>query len=107
MADDVDLTKFNGFEWDDANREKNWIKHKVTWEESMEVFFNKPHFVQKDERHSQQEDRFSILGITNSGRRLAIVFTRRDSSIRIITARDQSKRERLYFETLRRKGGTI
>ena len=59
-----------GFDWDEANRDKNWLKHQVTWQECEEIFFNYPVYVQPDEPHSQKEERFFASGKTNSSRLL-------------------------------------
>lgn len=93
------FSKFEGFDWDEANRNKNWSRHKVQWWECEELFFNQPLYVYSDQRHSMTEDRFYALGKTNQSRLLFIVFTRRKNNIRIISARDMHKKERkVYFE---------
>ncbi len=90
---------FSGFEWDQGNREKNWRQHNVTWWECEELFFNQPLYVREDEGHSTDEERFYALGKTHNNRLLFVVFTRRRSKIRIISARDMSKKERkVYLE---------
>ena len=95
--------QFSGFDWDDANREKNWHQHKVAWWECEEVFFNQPLYVYPDERHSLKEERFYALGRTNSSGLLFTVFTRRRSKIRVISARDMHKKERkVYLEKAQR-----
>lgn len=86
------------FEWDESNLNKNWDKHKVIHSESEEIFFNKPRKIFKDIKHSQKEERFIAFGTTNKSRKLYIVFTIRKDRIRIISARDQSKRERRFYE---------
>ena len=86
-----------GFEWDDANRDKNWKAHRVAWGECEEVFFNVPLYVLPDVRHSQREDRNFAFGRTNAGRLLLVVFTVRRSKIRVISARDMNKRERTFY----------
>lgn len=86
------------FKWDRGNIEKNWRKHKVNNKEAEEIFFNKPIKIFKDVKHSQIENRFVALGGTNKKRKLYIVFTIRDRNIRIISARDQSKKERKIYE---------
>jgi uncharacterized DUF497 family protein len=94
---------FTGFDWDVANREKSWRRHKVTWLECEEAFFNQPLYVSPDPRHSLTEERFYALGSTHNERLLFVVFTRRKSRIRIISARDMSKRERkAYIEKTQR-----
>lgn len=87
-----------GFEWDEGNREKNLLKHRVTTKECEEVFFHTLSDAREDTGHSQGEYRFTILGKTSEGRRLYIVFTIRNSKIRVISARDQSKKERRLYE---------
>ena len=86
------------FDWDDANREKNWKKHKVTTVECEETLFNRPRMIVRDERHSSSEQRYSLLGFTNAGRILNVVFTLRGDAVRIISARDQNRKERVMFE---------
>ena len=95
--------EFSGFDWDQGNREKNWRRHKVTWWECEELFFNQPLYVLRDEQHSLKEERFYALGKTHNNRFLFVVFTRRKAKVRIISARDMSKRERkVYVEKAER-----
>lgn len=101
------FTGFKGFEWDSGNREKNVRKHKVYWWECEEVFFNQPLYVHKDEKHSTAEERFYTLGRTNSSRFLFIVFTQRKNNIRIISARDMHKKERMVYIEKAKKDSTI
>ena len=89
--------EFSGFEWDEANREKNRRRHNVTWWECEEVFFNQPLYVVPDPGHSAAEGRFYALGKTHEKRMLFVVFTRRRSKVRIISARDMSRKERKVF----------
>lgn len=87
-----------GFDWDEANKTKNWIKHKVSAKECEEIFFNEPLITFRDNIHSWKEKRYKALGITIKGRRLHITFTIRDNKIRVISARDQSRKERKLYE---------
>lgn len=87
-----------GFEWDKGNKEKNWRKHKVDWRECEEVFFDKNLKTFYDIKHSQKEERFTALGKTNKGRKLFVVFTLRGNKIKVISARDMSKKERSLYE---------
>jgi uncharacterized DUF497 family protein len=99
MVKRFDLSKVIGFEWDKGNKEKNKIKHNVEISESEEVFFNDPIFAY-DKVHSQGEDRFLAYGITDNNRLLIISFTIRGekkNKIRIISSRDQHKKEREYY----------
>ena|SRR3989338_2187403 len=92
------LPKPVSFDWDESNLEKNWKKHSVHYKEAEEVFFNKPVKIYRDVQHSQYEQRFTALGITDSKRQLYTSFTIRNSKVRIISARDQSKKERRLYE---------
>ena len=94
----VDLTTLKGFEWDSGNREKNWDEHQVTWSECEEACFNIPLLLDPDTAHSQTVLRYFVLGQTNAGRLLFIVFTVRKKKIRVISARDISKKERAINE---------
>ena len=83
-----------GFDWDKGNNQKNWIKHQVSMIESEEVFFNKPLLKSNDVAHSSIEKRYYVLGKTNLGRNLFQAYTIRNNQIRIICARDMTKREK-------------
>ena len=94
----IDFSSVSGFEWDTGNSDKNWKRHKVSNGECEEVFFNLPLLVEHDPKHSQVENRYYVLGQTNSGRRLFVVFTLRGDQIRIVSARDMSRRERKIYD---------
>ncbi|WP_167884422.1 BrnT family toxin [Leptospira ilyithenensis] len=98
-----DFSLIEGFEWDNGNIDKNWIKHKVKPGEIEEIFFNEPILIAHDENHSEREVRFAALGITNSSRRLFAVFTVRNNKIRIISVRDMSKKERKVYENYQKE----
>lgn len=86
------------FDWDTGNSEKNWFKHKVKTEECEQVFFDDDNLVVKDAKHSEKEQRFILLGKTKMDRTLHITFTHKGEKIRIISARDQNKKERSMYE---------
>jgi uncharacterized protein len=94
---DDPLDQCTGFEWDDANTEKNWEFHQVTPEEAEDVFFSDPQVVRGDARHSQREKRYYALGQTRRGRRLFVGFTIRHDLIRVISVRDMSRREQDFY----------
>ncbi len=92
-----------GFEWDEGNAEKNWIRHKVTRNECEQVFFNEPLIIADDLKHSSLEKRWYLLGRTDVRRLLFVAFTIRKNLIRIITARDMNKKEReAYYEQIKK-----
>jgi len=89
-----DLT---GFQWDAGNSEKNWLAHEVSQTEVEQTFYNRPVLVTPDSEHSLVEPRYYVLGRSNAGRTLAIVFTIRATFVRPIMARDMSRRERRFY----------
>jgi hypothetical protein len=93
------LRACTGFQWDTGNREKNWIKHRVTASECEQVFFNQPLVAANDEKHSRSEERFFALGQTNQGRLLFVVYAIRGRLIRIIFARDMNETEREVYKS--------
>jgi len=93
-------TKPIEFVWDKGNKDKNWLKHKVTNEECEEVFFDEDKKISKDKLHSGKEERFILLGKTKRGRILYTVFTTRNKEIRIISARDINRKEKKLYEKI-------
>lgn len=85
------------FEWDKGNSEKN-KKHNVEDKEAEEAFFDEDKIVYKDILHSKIEERFILLGNTKNKRLLYVVYTKRNSNIRIISARDINKKETHVYE---------
>ena len=73
-------------------------RHQVTRNEAEEAFFNRPVVVVDDSRHSARERRFAVHGVTNSARALTVIFTIRGSLVRVISARDMSRKERREYE---------
>jgi len=94
------IANVTGFQWDEGNLLKNWEKHRVAAVECEQVFFNNPLLAVRDEQHSDSESRFYLLGQTDTGRKLFVVFTTRDNLIRVISARDMSRKERKIYEAL-------
>ena len=98
MSEIYDSVEWDGFEWDEGNLLKNWEKHRVSASECEKIFFNRPLVAGADETHSDREPRYFALGITDAGRRLFVVFTIRRKKIRVISARDMSRKERKVFD---------
>lgn len=92
------LADCTGFQWDEYNATKIWEKHAVTPMESEQAFFNRPLIVADDAKHSQGEKRYYALGRTDAGRLLFLAFTIRRTLIRIISARDMSRKERKVYQ---------
>lgn len=93
-----DLSKIEGFDWDDANIEKNWTKHKVYYKEAEEVFFDRDILVGIDIKHSSVEKRYQGIGKTNNNRVLFISFTFRTAKVRVISARPANRKEKEKYE---------
>lgn len=92
------LKKITGFDWDKGNVNKNWKRHKVGVKECEETFLNEQLVFFEDDKHSINEKRYGVFGRTNRNRRLTIFFAIRRNKIRIISARDQSRKERNQYE---------
>jgi uncharacterized DUF497 family protein len=88
------LSDCSGFDWDEANVQKNWDRHRVTPEEAEDVFFHEPLIVRSDVRHARSEKRYYALGQASSGRYLFVSFTIRRKEIRVISVRDMNRREK-------------
>ncbi|MFU8780912.1 MAG: BrnT family toxin [Kiritimatiellia bacterium] len=93
----TDYPEFEGFDWDDGNRDKN-LKHAVRSLECEQVFFNEPLIILDDPKHSVAEKRFAAFGQTDAARRLVIIYTLRRKRLRVISARDMNRRERAFYE---------
>lgn len=96
----IDRDRIVGFHWDEGNARKSIDKHGVSQFETEEMFLNEPLLIAEDIGHSRSELRFHALGVTNAGRRLHVTFTLREENtkIRVISARDMSRKERSRYE---------
>lgn len=93
------LPEFEGFDWDNANLDKNHKKHGVTAQEAEELFANSPLVARRDDHHSTKvEERIQALGQTKVGRKLFIAFTLRNHKIRVISIRDMTPQEEQAYE---------
>jgi uncharacterized DUF497 family protein len=104
----VDWTRVCGFDWDEGNARKSSARHDVSQAEAEEVFFNSPLLVVPDVRHSAHEHRFHALGKTDQDRHLHVTFTLRNDGtlVRVISARDMSRKERQFYgKSERTEGG--
>lgn len=91
----IELNDIEGFEWDEGNREKSFRKHGVNRQEAEEVFNSHPFIIVRTAYLNEQ--RFQMFGESKS-RLITIIFTIRNKKIRIISARDMSKKERNFYE---------
>jgi len=92
-----ELAGCSGFQWDAGNATKNWELHRVAQAETEQLFFNRPLLIAPDAGHSQQERRFAALGRTSQGRCLLLIFTVRETNIRVLSAREMGRQERRAY----------
>jgi uncharacterized DUF497 family protein len=92
------LAEAIGFDWDEGNINKSWIKHLVSPEETEEVFYNVPLLLLSDDKHSGMEQRFTAMGKTDAGRLLFTNWTMRSQRIRPISTRAMNFKERKTYE---------
>ena len=86
------------FQWDENKARTNLAKHGVSFEDAATVFGDALSLTIPDPAHSQREDRFIILGMSHKGKLLVVVHTERGDSIRLISARRASRKERKSHE---------
>lgn len=86
------------FEWDPTKAAANLAKHNVSFEDAATVFGDPLALIVADPRHSFQEERFVLLGLSESQRLLAVMYADRGEAIRIISARRVTRREQRTYE---------
>jgi uncharacterized DUF497 family protein len=86
------------FEWDDDKAHANVEKHGISFDEATTVFGDPLSVTIADPDHSAQEARFVIIGRSLPGRLLVVVHTEIGDNIRIISARQPTRRERRDYE---------
>ena len=86
------------FEWDPAKARRNLAKHRVSFHEASTVFGDALSITISDPLHSEEEDRFVLIGRSCRNRLLAVVHTERGGRVRIISARPATRKERSCHE---------
>ena len=86
------------FEWDPKKAKENLETHGVSFDEASTAFRDTLSLAIYDPLHSEQEDRFVLIGSSHRNRLLVIVHTERGDNIRLISARKASKKERKQYE---------
>lgn len=89
------------FEWDINKAVVNETKHNVSFAEAATVFRDPIAVIFDDEAHSNEERREFIIGHSAGGHLLLVCFSERDDAIRIISARQVTRRERRDYEEFR------
>ena len=88
----------NGFEWNPEKAASNIKKHGVSFDEAVTVFWDKNALIINDPDHSEDEDRFILLGMSENLRILVVIHCERGNTIRLISARTATKQERKQYE---------
>lgn len=89
------------FEWDERKARSNEQKHGVSFEEAETAFYDENARVIYDPEHSIEEDRYILLGVSDSLRLLLVCHIYQDSEevICIISARKATKKERQQYQS--------
>ena len=87
------------FEWDESKNLANQQKHQVSFEEAKSVFYDDNARLIHDPDHSENEDRYIIMGFSSFLRLLVVVhvYKGNEELIRIISARKATKNESKYY----------
>lgn len=86
------------FAWDPKKATSNRRKHGVSFHEATTALRDPLSTTGRDPDHSDEEERFITFGLSARGRLLVVGFTEREDTIRIITARLATKKERSIYE---------
>ena len=86
------------FEWNEKKAQLNFEKHKVSFEESITVFYDPFLATMPDPDHSDDEQRYITIGQSVRGRILVISYTERQNRTRIISCRKATSREKKAYE---------
>jgi len=91
------------FDWDERKNQTNIRNHGVSFEEAKTTFYDPHARIIHDPDHSQEEDRFILLGFSQKLLMLVVSHCYRESDelVRIISARKAEKRERAQYEAMR------
>jgi hypothetical protein len=87
------------FEWHTEKAFNNIKRHNVTFEEASTAFRDPLSLTIDDPLHSDDEQRFVLIGKSYKNRILIVIHTERGDNIRIISARKATKKERTYYES--------
>jgi hypothetical protein len=86
------------FEWDPEKARSNLRKHKVSFVEAATALKDPMAATGRDPDHSMGEERFITFGVSERGKLLVVAHTEKDDTLRIISARVASKKERKIYE---------
>jgi uncharacterized protein len=91
------------FEWDSGNHMKSNQKHGIPTKEVESVFeLNLAAPIGRQYSPAVDEERLCIVGPTDTGRMVSVVFTLREGRVRPISARPASRKEKKLYEEVRK-----
>lgn len=87
------------FDWDENKNKINQEKHGIDFDEASTVFFDERAILFDDPEHSENEERFILLGMSENANVCIVCHCYRESDtvIRIISARKATKREEMIY----------
>jgi len=90
------------FKWDSKKAKANFEKHGISFEEASTAFYDPLAKLGHDPDHSEQEDRFILIGHSRTNNLLFVihVYKENEETIRIISARKATKKEKNDFENI-------
>jgi len=86
------------FEWDPNKAKSNLEIHRISFDEASTAFRDPLSLTIHDPLHSDEEERLILIGNSARNRLLVVVHTERGENIRIISAREATKKERKQYE---------
>jgi len=86
------------FDWDETKAKTNLSKHGVSFDEAMTIF-DDPFYVDfYDPDHSDDEERYIMIGQSKNNRLLVLSYTERENRARLISAREATRSEKNAYE---------
>ena len=87
------------FDWDENKDQINQIKHGISFDEASTVFYDERALLFDDPEHSEDEERFLMLGMSEQANLCIVCHCYRESEtiIRLISARKATKREEARY----------
>ena len=86
------------FEWDEKKAQSNLRKHGISFEKATTAFGDTLSITIDDPLHSQDEERLILMGLSEDLKTLVVVHVEKRETIRIISARKASKKEKQFYE---------
>lgn len=86
------------FEWDDKKAKSNFRKHGISFEEACTAFADEFSLTIDDPLHSEEENRLILIGKSIHNNTIIVVHLEKTESIRIISARKATKKEKSFYE---------